>query len=91
MLYISRFVYKDHVGVVDSDDDKEEIVNNSSLYHLCCDLGLDIEGVELFTDNMKFLYVGRVHVCQPLSTISVKQSKAKTLFHTDIKLTLIHI
>ena len=86
MLYISRYKYKDFVGIVDTDDGVEEFVDYYSLYNLCCDLGLEIVGVRTSVSDNALQYVDGADVYQPRSTLKPIQTKAKLMKHVDVKL-----
>lgn len=62
LLLVSRIIYSDpngtihKFGIVDTDDDVEEIVDWNLLYYICFDLCLDIRGITYYDENgIKFI------------------------------------
>ena len=82
MLYISRAVGHGSFGVVDTDDDVEEVVSAQELVKLCkSDLGVEITGVKLTANGT--VYGMRPY--QPPETYTKNQVKAQLLQHVDIR------
>lgn len=84
MLYVSRYVHPKGYGVVDTDDDVEEIVPRDDLYLACCTLGMRIEGVFTEEDDTGFRYISYAGVFQPKETQTQLQLKTKLLKHVDV-------
>lgn len=78
MLYISRRVAIRTYGVVDTDDNVEETIEDSVIADLVRG-GLDIVGVEVYDSNSF-----RVQPHQPFSTYTPLQVKLKSLLGVDI-------
>lgn len=86
MLYVSRFIGYNCVGVVDTDDDFEETVTMYELNQAVVKTGLDIVGVnpsESIGGN-KLVTDEGVTPYQPPETYTRLQVKAKTLLDTEI-------
>lgn len=79
MLFISRRIGFDY-GVVDTDDDTEEVVTDDELRQLHNVFGLTISGL-----TMRDYIEPRVVVYQPEETITPLQVKTRVMKHVDIK------
>lgn len=84
MLYISRYVHPQGYGVVDTDDDTEEVVTREDIYLVCCALGIKVRGVILETDDTGFTYVAYAGVYQPAETQTQLQIKTRLLRHVEV-------
>lgn len=90
MLYISRYANFAGYGVVDTDDNREEVVMAEDIRTACIALGLDIAGVHVRDlgriDLSKPIgkKVGDVLAYQPPATMSVLQSKMQVMYGLDI-------
>lgn len=84
MLYISRFVGAEKFGVVDTDDDVEEILNITQLKEAVLKSGIDINGVTvgLFNGDP---WIARIEVYQAPSSVIRQQTKSKVLLGVDVK------
>lgn len=78
MLYVSRYIGQEQYGIVDTDDNVEEMADYFKICHLCQRVGLKIAGVDF--DYFK-RSAGKIHVYQPKSTVTPLQVKTKTLKH----------
>ena len=81
MLYISRRIGSELFGVVDTDDDTEEVVSTAKLEDCVKRNGLVIEGVERFQD---FRHRARILPQQFADTLSRQQIKARMVYGVDI-------
>lgn len=84
MLYVSRYVGGDKVGVVDTDDGVEEVLTEEKLWDIVRSLHIQVVGCEKWEDSGRgYDYI---YVYQPAETISVQQTKAKAILGVDIKM-----
>lgn len=79
MLYISRYVGKDYFGVVDTDDNVEEVVSREYLSALCKDKGITVEGI-----IPRRMGEDIIRVVQPESTRNKLQTKLKVLKRIEV-------
>lgn len=89
MLYVSRFINSDSYGIVDTDDDVEEIVTQNELMSFVMDYGLRIAGIATRTAEFSFGnidYVDKIVIHQHPSFTKPIQAKVSLIYHTDIKL-----
>lgn len=89
MLYVSRLVNPNSVGIADTDDGSEEIVSLLRLASIVNMNGVDIKGTIMrrrsgVFGNPSVLSGVAVHQCEMYCTPA--QAKANILFHTDVKL-----
>lgn len=88
MLYVSRFVTvgdNEHIGVVDTDDGREDIVTIEELDYSVTYLGIEVEGADaVFDMEDNDFVVDSVIPIQPPETLSKAQKKFKTLTNIDI-------
>lgn len=83
MLYISRSFEYGTFGVVDTDDNVEEVVSGEMLKELVCEVGLEIFGasrVEYPSGNMEF----HIFPYQVEPDDTVLQTKLRTLFGVEV-------
>lgn len=91
MLFISRYVMvgnERHYGVVDTDDDTEQIVSLSDL-HDCRHYGIDIKGARyiIHNDSGTIRYeLSHLRVYNSHTTVNKQMAKLKTLAGVDIVL-----
>lgn len=78
MLYLSRYVYPDSFGVVDTDDGVESIVSRDDLDEICCTWLVPIEGIKIYWDSF-MRYITSIVTYQPSETMSQLQIKTKVL------------
>ena len=83
MLFISRRVGPESFGVVDTDDDVEEVVDWGRLMHACSDCDLEIKGVSVFHESGRTA-IENVEPYQPEDTVTLKQLKTAVLNHVRI-------
>lgn len=84
MLYISRFLGEDAYGVVDTDDDIEQVVSWQELSEAVEDYGLNIKGCVLA--NVKETVLMSCSPYQLPKYCTKAQAKLKTLFGVDLRL-----
>lgn len=84
MLYISRFAGEDVYGVVDTDDDIENIVSWQELCEAVETHGLDIQGTVLANTKNTILMSCRPYQLPKYCTKA--QAKLKTISKVDLKL-----
>lgn len=82
MLFISRRVSSTRYGVVDTDDDSEEFVEFSELNTACCELGIEILGVDVYRADT--CGIADIMPYQLPEKQSLAQLKMAMLFHVDI-------
>lgn len=84
MLYLSRRVGMDKWGVVDTDDDVEEVVAGSVVGDAVLNHNIQIRGAELVdTPNGKF--IKRYTVYQDMRYCTQLQARTKTLLGIDVR------
>lgn len=86
MLYISRYVGEESFGVVDTDDNTEEIVSYAELSNLVCHRGVVICGAKPVrgVDGEYWITEDDIFVCQPSNLLSNLQVKTRVLRHIDV-------
>lgn len=82
MLYVSRHFGMHFYGVVDTDDDTEEIVTRSRLVQCVEEDGLTIRGADLIAGGKR---VGETRPCQVLSEMTQLQIKTDLMKFTEVK------
>ena len=96
MLYISRQIslgdtsWENEFGVVDTDDDVEEIVTWGSLSYTFRDVDIEVEGVTYTkkrrsTDDGEYKMVFDITPYQDVRYYSARQAKLKTLYGVDLR------
>ena len=89
MLYVSRYIRSDSYGIVDTDDDVEEVVTQTELLNLVTDYGMKFAGVSTYTAEFPFGtvdYVDKVNIYQDPRYITPLQTKAILLWHVNVTL-----
>ena len=92
MLYISRILQDSNrvggeaYGVVDTDDDVEELVDIDMLSAACFKHRLNVCGVTCRRTSSFGDYIGEIEVWQDPKYVTAKQSKLRMLTGVDLKL-----
>lgn len=79
MLFVSRYLTDETFGIVDTDDNVEEVVHIASIGDIVA-TGVTVHGIDEFS-----VLDDRVNIYQPAETLSQLQVKMKVLKHIDIK------
>lgn len=82
MLYVSRYIGQHEYGIVDTDDEVEEIVNFDFIRERCIRHNIAIQGVDPYYFQKS---AGKVFLYQPPEAVSQAQLKLKMLCRINLK------
>lgn len=87
MFYVSRIVRNGLYGVVDTEDNREDLMTTSEIRHAVIDIGITIKGVSLTGNRGGRVGLKAIEVYQSAGAGSRVETKAKVLYGLDIKKT----
>ena len=85
MLYISRPITSMQYGVVDTDDDVENIVTFNELAHAVISLNIDIKGVSTVNSSIQGRAIRGIECYQDERYLTGAQAKARMLLGIEIR------
>lgn len=85
MFYVSRRVGATKYGVVDTDDNHEDVMDKAEIKNAVCKLGVQILGVTTKIGKSNLLTIDRIEVYVPPAVRTKQESKLLMLKKIDIK------